>query len=124
MAKKNFLSKIEHQFPKKYETLIILNPDIDEPKLNQFQSKIKDIMSKNGAELISFEDWGSRKLSYDIKKLNKGKFVSVNFLAYGSFIREFERNLRIADECIRFQTLVFNRDLEIKKETKEGAANE
>ncbi|MHB1601991.1 MAG: 30S ribosomal protein S6 [bacterium] len=124
MVKKNFLKKIEHQFPKKYETLIILNPDIEENRFNQFIDKIKDIMSKNGAEFLDLEDWGARKLSYDIKKLNKGKFILVHFSAKGSFIQELERNLRIADDCIRFQTVIFTKDIESKKENKEEAVNE
>ncbi|MCL4428240.1 MAG: 30S ribosomal protein S6 [Deltaproteobacteria bacterium] len=124
MVKKNFLKKIEHQFPKKYETLIILNPDIEENRFNQFIYKIKDIMSKNGAEFLDLEDWGARKLSYDIKKLNKGKFILVHFSAKGSFIQELERNLRIADDCIRFQTVIFTKDIESKKENKEEAVNE
>ena len=124
MVKKNLLKKIEHQFPKKYETLIILNPDIEENRFNQFIDKIKDIMSKNGAEFLDLEDWGARKLSYDIKKLNKGKFILVHFSAKGSFIQELERNLRIADDCIRFQTVIFTKDIESKKENKEEAVNE
>jgi small subunit ribosomal protein S6 len=124
LVKKNFLKKIEHQFPKKYETLIILNPDIEENRLNQFLDKIKDVMSKNGAEFLDFEDWGARKLSYDIKKLNRGKFILVHFSAKGSFIQELERNLRISDDCVRFQTVVFTKDIEPKKENKEEAVNE
>ena len=119
MAKKNFLKEIVHEFSKKYETLIILNPDTDESGLNKFIDKIKDIITKNGAEFINFEDWGARKLSYDIKKLNRGKFVLIHFFAKGSFIKELERNLRIWDECIRFQTVVFTKDIESKKEKTE-----
>ncbi len=119
MAKKNFLKGIVHEFSKKYETLIILNPDTDESSLNKLIDKIKDVMSKNGAEFINFEDWGARKLSYDIKKLNRGKFVLIHFSAKGSFIKELERNLRIWDECIRFQTVVFTKDIETKKENAE-----
>ncbi len=124
MAKKNFFNGIVHGFPKKYETLIILNPDIDESRLNQFLDKIKDVMSKNEADFINFEDWGARKLSYDIKKLNRGKFILIHFSAKGSFIKELERNLRISDDCIRFQTVVLTKDIETKKETKEEAVNE
>lgn len=124
MVKKKIFKEIEHQFPKKYETLIILNPDIEETKFNQFLDKIKDIMSKNNAEFLNLEDWGTRKLSYDIKKLNRGKFIIVHFSAKGSFIQELERNLRISENCIRFQTVVFTKDIEPKKENKEEVVNE
>ncbi len=124
MVKKNLFKNIEHQFPKKYETLVILNPDIEETKFNNFLDKIKDIMSKNSAEFLNFEDWGIRKLSYDIKKLNRGKFILIHFSAKGSFIQELERNLKISDDCIRFQTVVYTQDIEPKKENKEEVVNE
>lgn len=127
MAKKNLFKKIEHQFPKKYETLVVLNPDIDELKLGQFIDKIKDVMAKNSAEFESFDDWGVRKLSYDIKKFNRGKFGLIHFTAKGSFVQELERNLRISDDCFRFQTVVMTGDYEQKKknsDNKEEAVNE
>ncbi|MFW0884873.1 30S ribosomal protein S6 [Candidatus Acidulodesulfobacterium sp. H_13] len=118
MAKKVFLEEIRHIFPKKYEILIILNPDIDENKFNQFLDKIKGIMSKNNAEFLDFEDWGTKKLSYDIKKFNKGRFIIVHFEANGSFIQELERNLKIADDCMRFQTVVLIKSTKPKKKEK------
>ncbi len=125
MAKKSFLKNIEHQFAKKYETLIILGPDTDESRFNQFIDKIKDIMSKNDAEFLSLEDWGVRKLSYDIKKFGRGRFVIIYFSAKGSFIQELERNLKISDDCIRFQTVIFTKVVEQpKKENKEDVVNE
>ena len=81
-------------------------------------------MSKNSAEFLNFEDWGIRKLSYDIKKLNRGKFILIHFSAKGSFIQELERNLKISDDCIRFQTVVYTQDIEPKKENKEEVVNE
>lgn len=116
MAKKVFLEEIRHIFPKKYEILIILNPDIDENKFNQFLDKVKGIMSKNNAEFLDFEDWGTKKLSYEIKKFNKGRFIVIHFEANGSFILELERNLKIADDCMRFQTIVLVKNTELKKE--------
>jgi len=116
LAKKVFLEEIRHIFPKKYEILIILNPDIDENKFNQFLDKVKGIMSKNNAEFLDFEDWGTKKLSYEIKKFNKGRFIVIHFEANGSFILELERNLKIADDCMRFQTIVLVKNTELKKE--------
>ncbi len=116
LKKKNFLKEIEHQFPKKYETVVILNPDMEELKFNQFLDKVKEIMSKNGAEFLDFNDWGIRKLSYDIKNFNRGKFAVIHFSAKGSFIQELERNLKIIEDCIRFQTVVYTKNLETVKE--------
>lgn len=116
MKSDNFLKKINHQVSKKYETLVILNPDMEELRFNQFLDKVKDIFSKNNAEFLDFDDWGTKKLSYDINNFNRGKYVVIHFSANGSFIYEFERNLRIMDDCIRFQTVVFTKTAEPVKE--------
>lgn len=116
MKKKNFLKGIEHGFPKKYETVVILNPDMEELRFNQFLDKVKDIISKNDAEFLDINDWGTRKLSYDIKNFNRGKFIVIHFSAKGPFIQELERNLRIIEDCIRFQTVVYTKNLETVKE--------
>ncbi|MCL4542509.1 MAG: 30S ribosomal protein S6 [Deltaproteobacteria bacterium] len=116
MKKKNFLKEIKHQFLKKYETAVILNPDMEELKFNQFLDKVKDIMSKNNAEFLDFHDWGTRRLSYGIKNFNRGKFAIIHFSANGPFIQELERNLKIMEDCMRFQTVVYTKNLQAVKE--------
>ena len=116
MKKKDFLKNIEHGFAKKYETVVVLNPDIEEAKFNSLLEKIKETLSKNGAEFLDFSDWGTRKLSYNIKNFNRGRYIVIHFSSKGSFIQELERNLRIMDDCIRFQTVVFTKNLEVQKE--------
>lgn len=122
MKKNDFFKSIVHEFPKKYEVVVVLNPDIEEMRFNSFLDKIKEITSKNDAEFLDFLDWGSRKLAYNIKGFNRGKYVVIHLSAKGSFVSELERNLRIMDDCLRFQTVVFTKDLEIAKEKE--AVNE
>lgn len=121
MKESNFLKKIEHRFPRRYETVVILNPDIEELKFNKFLDKVKDIISKNDAEFLDINDWGNKKLSYDINKFNRGRYAVIHFSAKGSFVEELERNLNIMEDCIRFQTVVFTKNLET---VKEEAVNE
>ena len=107
---------MKHGIPKKYELVIVLNPDIDESKYSQIIEKIKAIISSDGGELLDINDWGVRKLSYGIKKFNRGRYVIIRFLAEGPIVHELERNLRIMDDCLRYQTLVFTKNLEAPKE--------
>lgn len=114
--KKNVLKKIKHSRAKKYETVILLNPDMDEKAYNEAIEKITKVISDNKGDSITINDWGIRKLSYDIKKFNRGRYVILHFFGESTALSELERNLRIMDNCIRYQTLIFTKDLEPKKE--------
>ncbi len=114
--KKNVLKKIKHSKAKKYETVILFNPDADENVYNEAIEKITKIISDKKGNLIAINDWGVRKLSYNIKKFNRGRYIILHFSGENTAIFELERNLRIMDNCIRYQTLIFTKDLEPKKE--------
>ncbi len=112
----NIFSDINHNFFRKYEIVIIINPDFDDSQYNQFVEKIKGIIAKEGAEIISVSDWGLRKLSYEIKKTGKGRYIVVHFLAKSNVVAELERNLRNTEDCLRYQTVLFTNDLESSRE--------
>lgn len=62
--------------------------------------KFKGIVETNG-EIENVEEWGTRKLAYEINKINEGYYVLVNFNAAADIPKELDRNLKIADEVIR-----------------------
>jgi small subunit ribosomal protein S6 len=55
-----------------YEATYILSPELDEEQLTQAQEKFKDMVTKNGGEIVNIESWGKRKLAYEINKKNEG----------------------------------------------------
>ncbi len=112
----NIFSDINHNFFRKYETVIIVNPDFDDSQYNQFVEKIKGIIAKEGGEIISVSDWGLRKLSYEIKKTGKGRYIVIHFSAKSNVVAELERNLRNIEDCLRYQTVLFTNDLESSRE--------
>ncbi|MGX8796541.1 30S ribosomal protein S6 [Fusibacter sp. JL298sf-3] len=86
---------------RKYETIFILKPSIEEEKRNQLIAKFTDIIAADG-EVEKVEEWGNKRLAYEIEKLRDGYYVLVNFKANTSLPKELERNFRITDEVIRY----------------------
>ena len=86
---------------RKYETLFILRPSIEEEKKNELLEKFKGIIAADG-EVEKVEEWGNRKLAYEIEKLREGYYVLVNFKANTDLPKELERNFKIADDVIRY----------------------
>lgn len=84
-----------------YETIFILNPNIDEEKTKALVEKFKTLI-ETSAELESLDEWGKRRLAYPINYLNEGYYVLVNFKANAEFPHELERVYKITDEIIRY----------------------
>jgi small subunit ribosomal protein S6 len=90
-----------------YETMFILRPNLEEEKRNEVIEKFKNIISQDG-EVKEVNEWGVRKLAYEIEKLREGYYVLVDFVADPSLPMELERNFRITDEVIRFMVIAKN----------------
>ncbi|MDR1438928.1 MAG: 30S ribosomal protein S6 [Clostridiales bacterium] len=85
----------------KYETIFIVNSELDEESVKAVVEKFKAIIESNGT-LESLEEWGARKLSYPIKDKNEGYYVLVNYSAPPDFPMELERVFKITDEILKF----------------------
>jgi len=84
-----------------YETIFILKPTLEEEVRKELINKFTSIISADG-EVVKIEEWGNRKLAYEIEKFRDGYYVLVNFNAAPSLPMELERNYRIADDVIRY----------------------
>ena len=85
----------------KYETIFIINSELDEESINANIERFKTIIESNG-EIESIEEWGNRKLSYLIKDKSEGYYVLINHSSPPDFPRELERVFRITDSILKF----------------------
>ncbi len=89
----------------KYETIFILNPDLDEEQTQSTIEKVKGIITQTNGEIIKVEDWGKRKLAYLVKKKEKGHYVLIHFSGSPALLSELERNYRVMDAVIKYQSV-------------------
>ena len=85
----------------KYESVIIINPSIEEEGIKNLIKKFSDLINTEG-KVESVDELGKRKLAYEVKKNKEGYYVVFNFEAKPTLIAELERNYRITDEVIKF----------------------
>ena len=85
----------------KYESIIIVNPNVDEKGLKNLEEKFTGLINENG-KVESVENMGKKKLAYDIKKNSEGTYMLFNFEAKPDSITELERVYRITDDIIKF----------------------
>ncbi|MBN2794837.1 MAG: 30S ribosomal protein S6 [Clostridia bacterium] len=92
---------------RKYETLFVLKANIEEAARIELIEKFTGIINNDG-EVTNVDEWGTRKLAYEIEKLNEGYYVLVDFKANPELPKELERNFKISDDVIRY--VVINKE--------------
>ena len=85
----------------KYESIIIVNPNVDEAGLKALEEKFTGLINENG-KVESVENMGKKKLAYEIKKFNEATYMLFNFEAKPDSIAELERVYRITDDVIKY----------------------
>jgi small subunit ribosomal protein S6 len=88
-----------------YESLFIIRPSLNDEETSTLVEKIKGVVEKNGATLVKAENWGRKKLAYEIKRERKGTYVYLFFKGPGQVIGELERSYRLEDSIIKFLTV-------------------
>lgn len=107
---------------RKYESLYIVHPDVVGEALTTLMEKFQTVLTDQQAEILKFDNWGTRKLAYPIKKQTKGCYVQTIFEASAEVIAEYERRLRLDETVLRFLTLRFEGDLaEVPKDVVAAA---
>ncbi|HBT19851.1 MAG TPA: 30S ribosomal protein S6 [Peptococcaceae bacterium] len=101
-----------------YETLFIINPELDDEGIKAVIEKYTKLLKDQGAEVISVDEWGRRRLAYEIKKHKEGYYVLINFDAEPQALKELERIFRIDSNILRF--IIVNRIEQAKKKAEEA----
>ena len=85
----------------KYESVIIINPNLESEATKALIEKISNLINTDG-KVNSVEEIGKKRLAYEIKKNKEGYYVVLKFEAKPELITELERVYRITDEVIKF----------------------
>ncbi len=88
----------------KYESVVIINPSVEEDKVKELSQKFTDLINNDG-KVEKVEELGKKKLAYEVKKNKEGYYLVIYFEANPELIAELERNYRIMDEVIKFITI-------------------
>ena len=86
----------------KYELALVVNAKIEDDARAAVVEKAKDYITRAEGTVTEVEDWGKKKLAYEIKKNNEAIYMLINFESKPEAIAELERNYRITDEILKF----------------------
>ncbi len=94
------------KWAREYETIYILKSNIDPDEAAKIANRIPEVVDRLGGKVTKVDNWGKRKLAYPIQKNTRGIFVFVKYVGFNDLVAEIERNLRLFDSVIRYQTVV------------------
>ena len=111
---------------KHYETIFITHPELSEEDHAELEKKLRSTVATLKGDIIKLEDWGTKKLGYAIHKNSRGRYFLLDYLAVADLVRELERNLRLNDRVLKFQTVKVDErsSSEAAKTPKEGTPPE
>jgi len=96
---------------REYETTFIVQPEISDEGCAEIAAKLDGVLEKHGARRVMLDDWGKRKLAYDIQKFQKGHYFVLSYLDDGRASLDLERTLRLEESVLRFLTVKVDDDV-------------
>lgn len=85
---------------KTYETLVVINPDLDESEQNKTVDTIQEVITSHGGKIIKVDKWGKRQLAYMIQKKRDGYYALIYFEAAPTAVAELNRRYKLMPEVI------------------------
>ena len=88
-----------------YESVVIARPELTETQIDNLINDLSDIITKDEGKVVKKEQWGLRSFAYKINKNKKGHYFMLNLDSAPTIIFEYERQMRINEDIIRFLTI-------------------
>ena len=86
----------------KYELAVVVNAQIDDEARTAVVDRCKELITRFGGEVGEVEDWGKKKLAYEIQKMSEGNYYFIQFDAEPTAPADIEQRVRIKDNVLRF----------------------
>ena len=87
---------------RRYETLLLLHPDLGEAGAHEQVARIQALMGEKGATIAATHEWGQRDLAYPVRDQRKAIFALFELRATAATLTEIERNLKLMEPVLRF----------------------
>ncbi len=109
---------------REYETTFIVQPEISDEGCGELLGRLDTVLTEQGATRLLHDDQGKRRLAYEIKKFQKGRYVTTYYLDEGKAVAPLERALRLDESVLRFLTVLKTEAVEDVESRKAEAAEE
>lgn len=108
---------------RRYETVFIANSELTDEERQSLLDKLQGLLPEDQAMLVKLDQWGNKRLAYEVKKQTRGYYVLMDYCGDGVLVKELERNMRLDDRVLKYMTVLKDTtvDMEAIKEEMEAA---
>lgn len=97
--------------PRQYELIYILAPDVDDAGVAELHTRVEEIVAAGGGRIDKTDNWGRRRLAYEIDRHKEGTYVLELFTGTGAIVAELDRRLKVSDNILRYLIVRVDEDL-------------
>lgn len=90
---------------RKYEVVVIIDPDVDDRQVNGLLDKPLAGLTKAGGTVDNIDVWGRRRLAYDIRKKSEGIYAVINVTAEPAVVKEMDRQFTLNEQIMRTKVI-------------------
>jgi len=105
---------------REYETLFLVRPDLAEDLVDKIVERMRGIVHRDGGKVIKVENWGKKKTAYEVKKNLRAIYIRFLYLGDVKAVAEFERNLRMTDDVLKYQSVKISDDVDVNARAVEA----
>ena len=108
--------------PRQYELIYVVAPDVDDAGVAALHARVESVVTEGGGRIDKTDNWGRRRLAYEIDRHREGTYVLELFTGPGEIVGELDRRLKVADNVLRH--LIVRVDEDLRKAERSRAARE
>ncbi|MCB9778000.1 MAG: 30S ribosomal protein S6 [Alphaproteobacteria bacterium] len=98
-----------------YETIYVTRPDLEAEEQTRIDERLQATISKGDGEVLSFDNWGRRKLAYPIRRHLQGTYQYLHFVGPAELMLEIERVMNLEDSLIRYITVKLEENIDLEE---------
>jgi small subunit ribosomal protein S6 len=95
---------------RKYELVYVVSPDASDDQVTDLHNQVDAIVQRMGGQIEKTDNWGRRKLAYEIGRHKEGTYVLEAINGSGELMKEIDRRLRVTDLIIRHLVVRIDED--------------
>ncbi len=85
-----------------YETVFIISPELNDDDVKECSGRIEELITKYKGEIVTVENWGKKRLAYEVKRQRYGTYILIHFKGTSELLKELERTYKMSETIIKY----------------------
>ncbi len=98
---------------REYETIYVMRPEVTRESAERIAKRVEEVIQRERGQLTRVENWGRRQMAFNVGRTRRAVYVYVRYVGGGVLVSELERNLRMLDDVIKYQTVRLRDDVDL-----------